>query len=136
MRGKVYDDWQSGEDYDASTPDYFMPGNYTQKGKEWEREATMQVFEDGQLAVTQNVGIRIHGGATRSYPQKSFKVFARKEYGAVKLEYDLFSGNGQPMMALPLRCSIPFSCETAEMMRCIPVSVTNWCSRLSPTVNF
>ncbi len=93
VRGKVYDDWQSGEDYDASTPDYFMPGNYTQKGKEWEREATMQVFEDGQLAASQNVGIRIHGGATRSYPQKSFKVSARKEYGAVKLQYDLFSGN-------------------------------------------
>lgn len=93
VRGKVYDDWLNGDDYDASTPNWFMPGNYTQKGKEWEREAMMQIFEDGQLALTQNVGIRIHGGATRSYPQKSFKVFARKEYGAGKLEYDLFSGN-------------------------------------------
>ncbi len=90
--GKTYDDWKNGPDYDAETPDYFMPANYTQKGKAWERQATLQFFADGQLAASQDFGIRIHGGATRSYPQKSLKVYARKEYGAGKLEYDLFSG--------------------------------------------
>ena len=91
--GKVYDDWKNGEGYDADTPEWSMPANYTQKGREWEREAVIQFFEEGELAAEQNVGIRIHGGATRSYPQKSFNVYARKEYGAPKLEYDLFSGN-------------------------------------------
>lgn len=93
MAGKKYDDWKNGEEYDANTPDYFMPGNYTQKGREWEREATFQFFADGTLAAEQNLGIRIHGGATRSYPQKSLKFYARKDYGAGKLKYDLFSGN-------------------------------------------
>ena len=91
--GKVYDDWKNGNEFDPETPEWFMPANYTQHGREWEREATMQFFEGGQLAHEQNVGIRIHGGATRSYPQKSFNVYARKEYGAGKLKYDLFSGN-------------------------------------------
>ena len=90
--GKVYDDWKNGDEFDAETPDYFMPANYTQKGRAWERPATMQFFEDGQLAAAQELGIRIHGGATRSYPQKSLKVYARKDYGAGKLQYDLFSG--------------------------------------------
>lgn len=93
MAGKKYDDWKNGEEYDANTPDYFMPGNYTQKGREWEREATFQFFADGTLAAEQDLGIRIHGGATRSYPQKSLKIYARKDYGAEKLKYDLFSGN-------------------------------------------
>ena len=52
----------------------------------------MQFFENGELAASQDVGIRIHGGATRSYSQKSFNIYARGGYGAPKLEYDLFSG--------------------------------------------
>ena len=90
--GKTYDDWKNNE-YDPSVPDWFIPANYTQKGKEWERDAAIQFFENGELAVSQDVGIRIHGGATRSYAQKSFNIYARSSYGAPKLEYDLFSGN-------------------------------------------
>ncbi|MBE6862946.1 MAG: hypothetical protein E7497_08665, partial [Ruminococcus sp.] len=91
--GKVYDDWRNGPEYDSSTPDWSTPANYTQKGAEWEREATMEIFENGSLSVSQNIGIRIHGGATRSAAQKSFNVYARSEYGESKLEFDLFSGN-------------------------------------------
>lgn len=89
--GKTYDDWKKN-DYDPTTPDWFIPANYTQKGKGWERQAAVQFFENGELAAAQDVGIRIHGGATRSYSQKSFNIYARGGYGAPKLEYDLFSG--------------------------------------------
>jgi len=92
--GKAYDDWLNGHAYDPTVPEWFRPANYTQKGAEWEREASMQIFENGgTLAVNQNVGIRVRGGATRSYPQKSFNIYARSEYGASKLDFDLFSGN-------------------------------------------
>ncbi|MBR0484545.1 MAG: chitobiase/beta-hexosaminidase C-terminal domain-containing protein, partial [Oscillospiraceae bacterium] len=91
--GKVHDDWKNGSEFDASVPAYFMPANYTQKGKEWEREAVMQIFQNGNLTLSQNIGIRIHGGATRSQPQKSLNVYARKTYGAGSLSYDLFSGS-------------------------------------------
>lgn len=90
--GKTYDDWKKNE-YDPSVPDWFIPANYTQKGREWERSAAIQFFENGELEKSQDVGIRIHGGATRSYSQKSFNIYARRDYGAPKLEYDLFSGN-------------------------------------------
>jgi len=91
--GKTYDDWLSGEGYDPGTPEWSMPANYTQKGKEWERPASIQFFENGSLEHSQDVGIRIHGGATRSYTQKSFNIYARKEYGDSCLRYDIFSGN-------------------------------------------
>ena len=93
VTGKTYDDWRNGAEYDPSVPSYFMPANYTQKGREWEREASMQVFRNGNELLSQNVGIRIHGGATRSQPQKSMNVYARKDYGADSFDYDLFSGN-------------------------------------------
>ena len=91
--GRVYDDWKNSKEYDPSTPEWSTPANYTQRGKEWEREASVQFFENGQLACSQDVGIRIHGGASRSYAQKSFNVYARTDYGAPKLDYDLFSGS-------------------------------------------
>ncbi|MBO4878386.1 MAG: CotH kinase family protein [Ruminococcus sp.] len=91
--GKAYDDWKSGSEYDPETPYYFMPANFTQKGRDWERPATIQFFRNGVAELTQDVGIRIHGGATRSYPQKSFNIYARSDYGLPKLDYDLFRGN-------------------------------------------
>ncbi len=91
--GRCYDEWQKGPDYVPDTPYYFLPGNYTQKGRDWERQATLQFFRSGEAELTQDVGIRIHGGATRSYPQKSFNIYARSDYGLPKLDYDLFKGN-------------------------------------------
>ncbi|MBP0967508.1 MAG: CotH kinase family protein [Oscillospiraceae bacterium] len=90
--GKTYNEWKNSADYDAETPPWRTPANYTQKGKEWERPASVQIFADGKPVLTQDAGIRIHGGATRSYAQKSLNVYARRDYGASKLEYDLFGG--------------------------------------------
>lgn len=67
--------------------------NYDQRGTEWERPASIQIFEGGKLQHTQNIGIRIHGGISRVYPQKNFNVYARSKYGSSKLEFDLYSGN-------------------------------------------
>lgn len=91
--GKTYENWRNSPEYNHMAREWEIPCNYTQKGAEWEREASMQVFEDGKLAHSQNIGIRIHGGATRSAPQKSFNIYARSEYGASKFEFDLFSGS-------------------------------------------
>lgn len=90
--GKTYDDWKKSSDYNPAAREWEIPANYTQKGAVWERQASMQIYENGQLSHTQNVGLRIHGGATRSAPQKSFNVYARSKYGASKFDFDLFSG--------------------------------------------
>lgn len=67
--------------------------NYSKKGREWEREANLQIFSGGNYSYEQNVGIRVHGGYTRSLTQKSLNVYARGDYGATSFDYDLFSGN-------------------------------------------
>ena len=90
--GKTHSDWKNGDEFDASVPDYFMPANYRQSGRDWERPASLEVFANGKQIASQDIGIRIHGGATRSYPQKSLNLYARSEYGASKLNCDLFSG--------------------------------------------
>lgn len=103
VQGKVRDDWRNGPDYDPMTASYFQPANYTQKGREWERPAYMTVFENGKAAYSAPLGIRVHGGATRSSAQKSLNFYARSDYGVTQFDYDFFGGTliseatGQPI---------------------------------------
>lgn len=66
-------------------------GNFSRRGIAWEREGGLMMFEpDGELAFSQNVGFRIHGGITRGFPQKSLRVYARRMYGENTIDYDVF----------------------------------------------
>jgi hypothetical protein len=56
-------------------------GNYYQSGVEWEREVFVEYFNtDGELEFSQNAGLRIHGGLSRKYPIKSYRLYAKDEY--------------------------------------------------------
>jgi hypothetical protein len=56
-------------------------GNYFQTGDDWERPVYVQLFEtNGFLAMSQHAGIRVHGGLSRKYPIKSYRLYARSEY--------------------------------------------------------
>lgn len=72
----------------------YVNGNYEMRGKEWERPVHVEFFEaDNTLAFSQNAGIRIHGGYTRKYAQKSFRLYAREEYDEKKwFEHEIFPG--------------------------------------------
>jgi len=54
----------------------------------------MEFYEtDGLLALTFDAGFKLHGGYSRSDPQKSFAFNLRKEYGTDEINYPLFGGN-------------------------------------------
>lgn len=66
-------------------------GNYYQRGKEWERESSLEFFDEGgDLRISQNVGLRIHGSFTRRYAQKSLRIYARSEYGEGSIPFNIF----------------------------------------------
>ncbi|GAB5409693.1 MAG: hypothetical protein BalsKO_20580 [Balneolaceae bacterium] len=65
------------------------PKNWNQ---DWERPVYFEFFErDRTKGFNINAGIKIGGGCTRLYDQKSLDIYFRSEYGASKLEYPLFS---------------------------------------------
>lgn len=67
----------------------FFGSNFWQ---DWERPAHFSLYgEDGPLEVELNAGIKIFGGWSRGQAQKSFSVFARKQYGADAIEAPLFA---------------------------------------------
>ncbi|MDI6401757.1 CotH kinase family protein [Balneolaceae bacterium ANBcel3] len=79
------------EDRPFNPPWGFPDANYFERGDLWERPASMEFFDpvDGRV-FQQNIGIRIHGGASRAMPMKSLRLYARSEYGQARFEYPFF----------------------------------------------
>ena len=81
--GNRFIEWKKDKEFDPDSDYYYddMECNYYMRGSEWEKEASISIFEDGKITIEQNVGIRMRGFSSRDLPQKSFNVFARKKYG-------------------------------------------------------
>lgn len=91
--GKTCDDWKK-KSGGFGFNDWEYPGNYANKGKEWERQTHIELFEaDGKPDFERELGMRIMGKASRTYNQKSFRLYARKEYGEKNIKYPLIPGN-------------------------------------------
>lgn len=94
VKGQIYDDWAKtpeGQEILASGEDWKCQGNYTQKGKDWERPVLLEII-DGDDTLLQPAGIRIKGDASRVFPQRSFNIYFRERYGSDRLNYELLPG--------------------------------------------
>ena len=94
--GKLYDEWRNTEEGSQLWHQYWnYVGNYTQSGREWERQAVVDYFDadSEKLEFSAPLGVRLHGGASRMYGQKSFKFYFREEYGQKNLKYPLIPGD-------------------------------------------
>ncbi len=98
VKGNIFDEYFKNN---YTTPSWFdvesarkFPANYNQKGREWEREAHIDVFEmtgdSTKLILNQDCGIRIQGNYSRSDLQKGFRLYARSDYGSSKFNCSLF----------------------------------------------
>lgn len=97
VTGALYDE----DDNNGSWPT--RKANYHERGIEWEREAYIDIFDENRnLMESCRAGIRIHGGNSRSYGQKSLNIYARNSYfGSNIFETDFFhNGKGPDKMIL------------------------------------
>ena len=89
IKGKTYYDYIKGGNVNWDNPE----ANYNQRGREWERECHIDFFEpDGTLALSQDCGMRTQGAYSRASYQKSFRFYARDEYGEKNFKYEFFKG--------------------------------------------
>ncbi|MBR2284893.1 MAG: CotH kinase family protein [Ruminococcus sp.] len=93
--GQQFIDWKNSSSYDPDKSEWDTnnAANFFSKGRSWEREATMSLFQNGEMTLSQDMGIRIKGASTRNAAMKSFNVYARSEYGDSKLNFNLISDN-------------------------------------------
>lgn len=64
--------------------------NYLQKGRQWERLCNFEFYEPNNQGINQQAGLRIHGESSRLVSQKGFRLYARKEYGNSRFQYEFF----------------------------------------------
>ena len=55
--GNRYIDWKKTADFDPYDEYFDIVGNCYMRGSEWEREASLSIFENGKMTINQNVGI-------------------------------------------------------------------------------
>ena len=86
VKGNTYNDWlENGSNGSAVY-------NWSNKGREWERECSISYIEEGNNLFTQDCGIRIHGYGGRSSVIKSFNLYARNCYGDKYFKNPIFDG--------------------------------------------
>jgi hypothetical protein len=90
VKGKPYYDWIA-EHPDSVT--LWIPGNYFGRGDQWERSAHLEFYEkDGTHGFSTDIGLRVHGGASRMFSQKSLRFYFRDKYGNEEIDYPIFPG--------------------------------------------
>lgn len=89
--GAVYDEYLA--EVEAGNTEAKIAANYTQRGKEWERPVSVTFVPTEGEGFTQQMGVRIKGGASRKRTQKSLRLIAREEYGEKNVKYVLFPDN-------------------------------------------
>lgn len=53
---------------------------------------TIEMWEpDGTQALSQDIGIKVHGRVTKTLPQKPLRLYARSQYGTGSFDYPLFA---------------------------------------------
>ena len=95
--GQTFDDFAKADSFHDDSIWYrhfwwWWDANYHNNGRDWERQANVQFFDnDGQLLLQQEAGIRIQGGGSRGFYPKSLNLYARKDYdGNSRFHYDFF----------------------------------------------
>lgn len=88
VAGVDYDNWR------VQNPDieplYYSDSNYDRSGDASERIGHFNYFVNGNEVLNQQVGIRINGGGSRAFQNKSLRLYARPELGAGSFNYPIF----------------------------------------------
>ena len=79
--------------------------NYHQRGPEWERQGHFELFTPEGAHYAQNIGLRIHGGGSRTMPLKTLRLYARNQYSQSDIDFDIFENGSVGYKRLLLRNS-------------------------------
>jgi hypothetical protein len=87
VAGVDFENWRAGTNATA-TPG--SPANYRRTGRDQEARMHFEYFTGQQSRVSQEVGVRVHGGFGRAFYPKSLRLYARNAYGQNAMDYPFF----------------------------------------------
>lgn len=83
--GVEYDRWRANSN---DTANNYPPANFWSVS---EYQASLEFIEPaGNFVYSQDIGVRIHGGASRRNAMKSFRLYARNEYEDTRFNFPFF----------------------------------------------
>ena len=86
--GILFDEWRS------SNPDLYSDSwsnaNYWRSGDDWEVQANFSYFISGVEVVNQDIGLRNHGNSSRSFRNRSWRLYASSSYGENSINFPFF----------------------------------------------
>jgi hypothetical protein len=88
VAGADFDDWRVANP--STTALYNADSNFDRSGDASERVGHFSYFVNGSEVLNQQVGIRINGGGSRAFQNKSMRLYARAELGASSFDYPVF----------------------------------------------
>ncbi len=92
--GVDFDQWRLDNPL-AITSHIATPANFQRRGVETEKLSHFQYFVDGHPVMSQDIGIRIHGGGSRYISNKNLRFYARNAYDDQNsFDYPVFDDEG------------------------------------------
>ncbi|QQU04509.1 CotH kinase family protein [Myroides odoratus] len=89
VAGKTFDDWRLAnpqvDQYETT-----VPANYWVSGSASEVPVNFIYLAHGGEKINQTVGIRNHGNGSRHFKNRSYRMYAKSEYGKKDLKYNFF----------------------------------------------
>lgn len=92
VAGTEFDAWRAANTKSPST--WLSPANYRRRDAVFEYPAHLEMLRGGSGRVLAlDLGVRLHGGASRQFPQKSLRLYPRKSYDEqATLDHRFFEG--------------------------------------------
>jgi len=89
VAGEDFDNWRKKNPNEVTNG--HRSANYRRTGASTEKNAVFQYFIDGEKVVDQNIGLRLHGSFSKSFQNKTFRLYARSEYDTLNsFDYPFF----------------------------------------------
>lgn len=88
VAGKKFDEWRN--ENPTLDVDLWTPANYWNSGSKSEVKVNFIYFDKNKERVNQNVGVRNHGNGTRYLENRSYRFYAKKDYGKSDMSYNFF----------------------------------------------
>ncbi len=112
--------------------------NFLQRGEEWERASHLDFYNpNDQMVFSEPIGLRINGGWSRRFDQKSFRMYFDDYGSANEVVYDFFDGAPTTFQRLILRTHrFPFNCFNSDILESIWLDQGHLGSRIQPTVAY
>ena len=103
VAGTTYQEWRDSDDFDPAFG-WQTPANFHQRGREWERppvdrlreRAVFEFCPQGSETCDRQfgTGVRLHGNHSRTFAQKSLRLYARNDYGNRVFDHAFFGEDG------------------------------------------